>query len=160
VLVEKKHKVAEQYHAVGTPTGVLIRSDGTVGSPAIDGADAIRQFVTNKAWTEAGFAAFMAAGVLLAQPAPTKPTLPGSPLPAFTLPDLDGTAVESATSSSVARQWPRGSIDFEIRDVSRSVHSKNPDGLIHILIWLAQYVNLPCFVSPMAEQLGRNMVPE
>jgi thiol-disulfide isomerase/thioredoxin len=98
VLVEKNHKIAEQYHAVGTPTGVLIRSDGTIGSPALGGADSIRQFVSNKAWTEAGFAAFLTARALPPQPAPPKPALPlGSPLPAFTLPDLDGTSVESAS---------------------------------------------------------------
>ena len=98
VLVEKSHKIAEKYYAVGTPTGVLVRSDGTIGSPAMGGADAIRQFVTNKAWTETGFAAFMTARALPPQPPPPKPALPvGSPVPEFTLPDLDGTAVESAS---------------------------------------------------------------
>jgi len=97
VLVEKNLDIATKYHAAGTPTGVLIRTDGTIGSPALGGADAIRQFVANKAWTEAGFAAFMTARALPQQPAPPKSTLPvGAPVPAFTLPDLDGSMVESA----------------------------------------------------------------
>jgi thiol-disulfide isomerase/thioredoxin len=111
-MVEKNRKIAEQYQAVGTPTGVLIRSDGTIGSPAMGGADAIRQFVSNKAWTEAGFAAFMTASALPPQPQPSKPTLPvGSPVPAFTLPDLDGSAVESASfngNGTVLLFWNSG----------------------------------------------------
>jgi thiol-disulfide isomerase/thioredoxin len=98
VLVEKKHEIAEKYQALGTPTGVLIRSDGTIGSPAMGGADAIRQLLTTRAWTEAGFVAFMAARALPPPPAPPKPTLPvGSPVPAFALPDLDETVVESVS---------------------------------------------------------------
>lgn len=97
VLIEKNLEIAMKYQAVGTPTGVLIRSDGTIGSPALGGADVIRQFVVNKAWTEAGVAAFMTARSLPPQPAPPKPTLPvGSTLPEFKLPDLDGSMVESA----------------------------------------------------------------
>jgi thiol-disulfide isomerase/thioredoxin/uncharacterized membrane protein YphA (DoxX/SURF4 family) len=98
VLVEKKHEIAEKYHALGTPTAVLIRSDGSIGSPAMGGADAIRQLVTAKAWTEAGFAAFITARALPPQVAPPpKAALPvGSRVPAFTLPDLNGNAVQSA----------------------------------------------------------------
>ena len=96
VLVEKKRKVAEQYHAFGTPTAVIVRSDGTIGSPAISGGDAIRQLVTIKAWTEVGFATMMRGLLQQPKPAPPKPALPvGSPAPAFTLPDLSGNTVDS-----------------------------------------------------------------
>jgi peroxiredoxin len=96
VLVEKKPKLAEQYHAYGTPTAVVVRSDGMIGSPAISGADAIRQLVMNKAWTEAGLAALMREFVQQPKPAPSRPALPvGSQAPAFSLPDLSGDTVDS-----------------------------------------------------------------
>jgi thiol-disulfide isomerase/thioredoxin len=98
VLVEKEHKVAEKYQAIGTPTAVLIRADGTIGSPAMGGADGIRKIVTSKTWTEAGFAAFMQSLGHPVPPPPPKPLVPvGAPAPDFTLPDLDGNSVNSAS---------------------------------------------------------------
>jgi peroxiredoxin len=44
-LLQKKHEVAESYQAYGTPSAVLIRPDGTIGSPLAQGADAIRSLV-------------------------------------------------------------------------------------------------------------------
>jgi peroxiredoxin len=97
VLLEKDHKIAEKYHALGTPTGVLVRSDGTIGSPAMGGADGIRQLVTNKVWTDGGFAALMKTFAQPPQAAPPKVSLPvGSPAPPFALPDLSGNTVDSA----------------------------------------------------------------
>jgi peroxiredoxin len=96
VLVEKKRKLAEQYQAFGTPTAVVVRSDGMIGTPAISGADAIRQLVMNKAWTEAGLAALMRGFLQQPRPAPAQPVLPlGSPAPTFKLPDLSGNTVDS-----------------------------------------------------------------
>ena len=46
VLLQQKREVAEIYQAWGTPAAVLIRPDGTVGSPVAQGADAIRAPVT------------------------------------------------------------------------------------------------------------------
>jgi len=98
VVVEKEHKIAEKYHAIGTPTAVLIRADGTIGSPAMGGADAIRKIVANKAWTETGFAAFMQALGHPVPPPPPKPLVPvGAQAPDFTLPDLDGNSINSAS---------------------------------------------------------------
>ena len=98
VLLEKNYAIAGAYHATGTPTGVLIRPDGTVGSPALAGVDAIRQLVTKKAWTEAGFALFMNARSQPLQPVAPKPALPiGSSAPVFRLPDLAGNLVESSS---------------------------------------------------------------
>jgi peroxiredoxin len=97
VLIEKDTKIAEKYQMLGTPTAVVIRADGTIGSPAVAGAEAIRRLLSNKAWTESGLAEFMRT---LTQPpkapqrAAAKPTLPiGSPAPPFTLPDLDANRV-------------------------------------------------------------------
>jgi thiol-disulfide isomerase/thioredoxin len=97
VLVAPDHKVAEKYQALGTPTGVLIRSDGTIGSPAMGGADAIRQLVNHKAWTAQGLAAFLTAMGQPPAPPPPAPALPvGSVAPVFTLPDANGNAVSTA----------------------------------------------------------------
>ena len=97
VLIEKKRRVAERYHAFGTPSAVIIRQNGDIGSPVIGGADAIRRLVLTRGWTDAGYAAFVQAN---AQPQPvsqSKPTLPlGSRVPAFTLPDLSGSNISSA----------------------------------------------------------------
>jgi len=97
MLLEKDHKIAEKYHALGTPTAVLVRSDGTIGSPAMGGADGIRQLVTNKVWTDGGLTALMKTFAQPPQAAPPKVTLPvGSPAPAFALLDLSGNTVDSA----------------------------------------------------------------
>jgi peroxiredoxin len=96
VLVEKDHKIAEQYEALGTPTALLIKADGTIGSPAMGGADGIRQLINTKAWTETGFAAFMLGLGHPPQPPAPKPKVPiGAEAPAFTLPDLDGSTIHS-----------------------------------------------------------------
>ena len=101
VLVEKDTKIAEKYLMLGTPTAVLIRPDGTIGSPAVGGAEAIRRLLSNKVWTEAGLAAFMqtlSQPPQAQQPAAAKPTLPiGSPAPSFTLPDLDANRTGTAS---------------------------------------------------------------
>jgi thiol-disulfide isomerase/thioredoxin len=46
VLLQQKREIAEIYQAWGTPAAVLIRPDGTVGSPVAQGAEAIRALVT------------------------------------------------------------------------------------------------------------------
>jgi peroxiredoxin len=45
VLLQQKREVAETYQAWGTPAAVLVRADGTIGSPVAQGADAIRTLV-------------------------------------------------------------------------------------------------------------------
>ncbi|MFZ2107493.1 MAG: TlpA disulfide reductase family protein [Roseiarcus sp.] len=46
VLLQQKREIAEIYQAWGTPAAVLIRPDGTIGSPVAQGAEAIRALVT------------------------------------------------------------------------------------------------------------------
>jgi len=97
VLVEKKRKVAEKYNAFGTPTAVVVRQDGTIGSYPIGGADAIRHLVVHRGWSEAGFAAFLKASAQPQMPPPVRPALPiGSAAPAFKLPDMNGGATDLA----------------------------------------------------------------
>jgi thiol-disulfide isomerase/thioredoxin len=51
VLLQKKREVAGMYQAWGTPAAVLIRPDGTIGSPVAQGADAIRGLVAQSIGT-------------------------------------------------------------------------------------------------------------
>jgi thiol-disulfide isomerase/thioredoxin/arginine exporter protein ArgO len=46
VLLQQKREVADAYLAYGTPSAVLIQTDGTIGSPLAVGADAIQALVT------------------------------------------------------------------------------------------------------------------
>jgi peroxiredoxin len=124
VLLQQDREVAEAYRAYGTPSAVLVRPDGTIGSPLVAGADAIRSLV----------AAAMAAGLPLLpavlagtdtdghgaqQPqnghghaercacgkakghAPAEQAEPtariGQPAPSLRLPGLDGKPVDLAT---------------------------------------------------------------
>lgn len=53
VLLQQDREVAQAYQAQGTPTAVLVRSDGTIGSPLALGTDAIRSLVARTAGTGA-----------------------------------------------------------------------------------------------------------
>src|SRR5215212_4116285 len=65
VVLQEDCEVSEAYEASGTPSAVLVRPDGTIGSPVAGGAEAIRTLVSQ---------------VL---EAPTRvPLLPGAPSPA------------------------------------------------------------------------------
>ena len=46
VLLQKDREIAEAYQAYGTPSAVVVRQDGTIGSAVAQGADAIRALVT------------------------------------------------------------------------------------------------------------------
>jgi thiol-disulfide isomerase/thioredoxin/uncharacterized membrane protein YphA (DoxX/SURF4 family) len=43
VLLQREREVAEAYQAYGTPAVVLVRTDGTIGSPVAMGAELVRQ---------------------------------------------------------------------------------------------------------------------
>jgi thiol-disulfide isomerase/thioredoxin len=46
VLLQQEREVADAYQAYGTPAAVLIRTDGTIGSPLAMGPDAIQKLVS------------------------------------------------------------------------------------------------------------------
>jgi peroxiredoxin/uncharacterized membrane protein YphA (DoxX/SURF4 family) len=85
ILLQKKHEVSILYEAYGTPSAVLIRADGAVGSPLASGADAIALLVasvTGRSRPE--------------RSVPQRNGLTnGRPAPAFSLSDLDGNVVRS-----------------------------------------------------------------
>ncbi len=101
LLLQQDREVAEAYQAHGTPTAVLLRPDGTIGSSALAaGADAIRALV----------AGAVGLPVLSTLPMATPPSGNGragiapspqparlkidEPAPEFTLPDLIGKPVK------------------------------------------------------------------
>lgn len=92
VLVEPGHEVAGAYASRPTPSAVLIRADGTIGSQGAAGIEAIRTLAARLV------------GAPLSVPAPNghaarpqpAPSRVGQPAPELELPDLDGTAVRLA----------------------------------------------------------------
>src|SRR5207253_1471337 len=47
VLLQREREVSTRYDALATPSAVLVRPDGTIGSPVATGAEAIRTLVAN-----------------------------------------------------------------------------------------------------------------
>jgi peroxiredoxin len=93
VLLQQDREVATAYQAPGTPTAVVVRPDGMIGSPPAPGAEAI--------------AALLARIVATPTPVPhtnghvgipAQPVAPpiGALAPALTLPDLQGKSVSLA----------------------------------------------------------------
>lgn len=89
VLLQHDREVAQAYQASRTPSAVLIRRDGTIGSPLAQGADAIRALIVSA----------VNLPVLNSLPAAATgnghgagPAVPkvGERAPEFTLPDLSG----------------------------------------------------------------------
>ena len=102
VLLQKDREVAEAYQASGTPSAVLIRRDGTIGSPLAQGAEAIGALIAT-ALSPAGpgtlpMAAATNGNGQRAMTAPRPPASPrvGEPAPDFSLPDLAGQTVSLA----------------------------------------------------------------
>jgi peroxiredoxin len=92
VFVQKDREVAGQYQAFGTPTAVLVGTNGLVASALLSGAPAISSLVNA-----------VASGNLPTVPAPQRaprrqPTALqiGTPAPSLTLPDLAGKSVSIA----------------------------------------------------------------
>jgi len=95
VLLQQDREVAEAYQASGTPSGVLIGRDGTIGSLVAVGADALRDLITRALNPSVQSVLPMAAAAHGnghgAGPVVAKV---GEPAPAFTLPDLSGNQVD------------------------------------------------------------------
>jgi thiol-disulfide isomerase/thioredoxin len=114
ILLQGDQEVASAYQAVGTPTAVLVRPDGTIGSPLAPGTGAITALVAQTVGQPAALPAVLAptngrcphCGQVHgngqnghgAAPAPSPPpAVPiGAPAPGLTLPDLSGQPVDLA----------------------------------------------------------------
>jgi peroxiredoxin len=92
VLLQQDREIAEAYQASGTPSAVLVRRDGTIGSPLAAGAEAIGALLTSIV-TLAVPGALPPAAAANGQRAGPPVAKVGEPAPAFTLPDLRGNQV-------------------------------------------------------------------
>jgi len=113
VLLQERREVADAYQATGTPAAVVVRPDGTVGSPLALGTDAIRSLLARTV----GVAAADAMPLQLVgangsngakangandthgthvPPVRAASLGTGAPAPALALPDLDGRTVRLA----------------------------------------------------------------
>jgi thiol-disulfide isomerase/thioredoxin len=93
VLLQNNREIAEKYEARGTPSAVLVRPNGTIGSSVAAGAEAIRGLVAT-ATTAPAVQVPMANGNANRAAAPS---LVGKPAPAATLKTLDGDEVALAS---------------------------------------------------------------
>jgi peroxiredoxin len=91
VFLQKDREVAQSYQAHGTPSAVVVRQDGTIGSPVAQGADAIRALI---AATLNGTVPMAAPQPAAAAPRPPAGLKIGEPAPDFSLPDLAGKTVK------------------------------------------------------------------
>jgi peroxiredoxin/uncharacterized membrane protein YphA (DoxX/SURF4 family) len=112
LLLQQDREVAEAYQANGTPSAVLVRPDGTIGSHVAAGAQSIRALVAETVGTPTPVLAPApiqvapapapvpsgSANGAEAAPAPAGPFPPrvGDPAPALTFPDLEGRAMSVA----------------------------------------------------------------
>lgn len=113
VLLQHDREIAQAYQASGTPSAVLIRPDGTIGSPLAQGADAIRALIaTTRNPVGQGTLPMAAAqgnghGAAATTRPPAVPRI-GEPAPEFSLPDLSGQMIHLSGfrgSTSVVLFW-------------------------------------------------------
>lgn len=95
VLIQDDWEVAEAYESNGTPSGVVIRADGTIGSVVVPGGEAIRtlmkQALSGKLPDRVPRPKARPAAPRKAAEQPAMNI--GKPAPAFELSDLQGTSV-------------------------------------------------------------------
>jgi thiol-disulfide isomerase/thioredoxin len=93
VLLQGDGEVAEAYQVQGTPSAVVVRPDGTVGSELAAGGDAITVLLARTVdAARPGSVETISGGVVggVGGGSPLRTPTPGSPAPSFTRPDLDG----------------------------------------------------------------------
>jgi len=100
VLLQKDNEIADLYGTMGTPTGVLITTDGLIATKAAPGGDAIRRVINQAAEGK------IEKPVRVAAPAPKQPEVApipttgagseniGKPAPVVELADLNGKTVK------------------------------------------------------------------
>jgi methylamine dehydrogenase accessory protein MauD len=98
VLLQRADEVTQAYQAYGTPTAVLIRPDGTIGSPLAGGASAVRTIMARATRLPTPQPMVVGGASRNGSAAPTPSIGPaiGEPAPALALPDLTGQTIDLA----------------------------------------------------------------
>lgn len=103
VLLQADNEIADEYRTYGTPTAVLVSTDGLIASGAAGGGDAIRRLVNDAVAGKIPNPTRIDPQVLAPKPAARSQArnAPGAanigkPAPALELPDLDGKTVKLA----------------------------------------------------------------
>ena len=112
VLLQDDSEVSDLYQSYGTPTGILVRADGTIGSAAALGGEQIRTLVKQVLEDRVP----VPAPAPKPAPAPAARPTPGAdkigkPAPEFALADLDGETVsleQFKGSDAVVLFWNPG----------------------------------------------------
>lgn len=117
VLLQQDREVQTAYQVTGTPSLVLIRPDGTIGSRLAQGGDVIRSLVGSAIGLPALRSVPMVAtprepngNRAQMRPRPPAPAI-GEPAPDFSLPDLEGNLVKLSDfrgSSTLVLFWRPG----------------------------------------------------
>ena len=142
VLLQRDREVQAAYQVTGTPSLVLIRPDGTIGSRLAQGADVIRSLVGSAVGLPALRTVPMAATPPMpngngTRPRPIAPAI-GQPAPDFSLPDLEGKPVTLSDfrgSSTLVLFWRPG-CGFCQRMLPDLVawEEGSPDGALRLLV--------------------------
>ncbi len=91
VLMQRDREVSQAYESIPTPSAVLVRPDGTIGSRAALGAQAIRSLIAQATTRSLPMAPAAANSHRAAATRP--PSKVGEPAPAIEFPDLTGDQV-------------------------------------------------------------------
>jgi peroxiredoxin len=144
VLLQQDREVAQEYQAHGTPSAVLVRPDGTIGSPLAMGADAIRALVARTVGQPIPLpiAPAPAGGGSQnghAPPPPAPPALKiGDPAPALALPDLNGKKINLSDfrgRNTLVLFWNPGcGFCQQMLDDLKSCESARPKGAPGLLV--------------------------
>jgi peroxiredoxin len=153
VLLQQDWEVAETYKAAGTPSAVIVRPDGTIGSPLAAGPDAIRALVSQAVGAPSPSAPAAASapahtgdqgdcpncgnGSGAAQSVPVAPKI-GEPAAPLKLPDLSAKTVDLSSflgSKTLVLFWSPGcSSCVELLDDLKRWETERPSGVKKILV--------------------------
>jgi peroxiredoxin/uncharacterized membrane protein YphA (DoxX/SURF4 family) len=144
VLLQRDRETATAYEENGTPSAVLVRPDGTIGSPLANGAVAIQALIDRAVGAPTGPPGAATAGQngdrpgsgALAPPPPA-PQI-GEPSPPVKLPDLNGHTVNLAGfrgTKTLLLFWNPGcGFCQQMLDELRSWEDSPPEGAPKLLI--------------------------
>lgn len=102
ILMQHDREVAQAYQVVGTPSAVLVRPNGAIGSPLAQGAEAIRALITNAVQRPGQYVLPMVephrvhAHAVAALVSPSAGLQIGDVAPVLSLPDVTGQPVHLA----------------------------------------------------------------